>query len=115
LAEMARLATANGGEPITLAGLAGLGDLVLTASAALSRNRTVGFELAQGKSLDQVLGGLGHVAEGVTTAKSAYDLAARLKVDLPISIEVYRVLYEDKPVSDAVRDLLHRPPGQEWS
>jgi glycerol-3-phosphate dehydrogenase (NAD(P)+) len=115
LAEMARLAAAKGGESITLAGLAGLGDLVLTASVDLSRNRTVGFELARGRTLEQVLGGLGHVAEGVTTAKSATDLAARLDVELPISSEVYRVLYEGKPVSEAVSELLHRPPGTEWS
>jgi glycerol-3-phosphate dehydrogenase (NAD(P)+) len=115
LAEMARLASAKGGESITLAGLAGLGDLVLTASADLSRNRTVGFELSRGRSLREVLGGLGHVAEGVTTAKSAFHLATRLQVDLPITSEVYRVLYEDKPVSDAVSELLHRPPGTEWS
>jgi glycerol-3-phosphate dehydrogenase (NAD(P)+) len=115
LAEMARLASAKGGESITLAGLAGPGDLVLTASADLSRNRTVGFELSRGRTLHEVLGGLGHVAEGVTTAKSAFHLANQLQVDLPISSEVYRVLYEDKPVSEAVSELLHRPPGTEWS
>jgi glycerol-3-phosphate dehydrogenase (NAD(P)+) len=60
------------------------------------------------------LGGLGHVAEGVTTAKSAHDLALKLGVELPISMEVYRVLYEDVPVKHAVRDLLLRPPGKEW-
>lgn len=115
LAEMARLASAKGGESITLAGLAGLGDLVLTASVDLSRNRRVGFELSRGRTLSEVLGGLGHVAEGVTTAKSAFHLAAQLQVDLPISSEVYRVLYEDKPVSDAVSELLHRLPGTEWT
>ena len=115
LAEMARLASAKGGESITLAGLAGLGDLVLTASAELSRNRTVGLELSRGRRLSEVLGDLGHVAEGVTTTKSAFALAKELEVDLPITGEVYRVLYEDKPVSDAVSELLHRPPGMEWS
>jgi glycerol-3-phosphate dehydrogenase (NAD(P)+) len=113
LAEIARLSTAMGGESATLAGLAGLGDLVLTASADLSRNRTVGLELARGRSLAEVLGGLGHVAEGVTTAKSAYHLAARLGVDLPITSGVYHVLYEGQPVSDAVSELLHRLPGKE--
>ncbi|HET9931406.1 MAG TPA: NAD(P)H-dependent glycerol-3-phosphate dehydrogenase [Polyangiaceae bacterium] len=113
LAEMARLATAKGGEASTLSGLSGLGDLVLTATGALSRNRTLGFELAQGRSLSEVLSSLGHVAEGVTTAKSAHDLGARLHVDLPITGEVYRVLYEGKPVYDAVQGLLHRLPGKE--
>lgn len=113
LAEMARLAATKGGEASTLSGLSGLGDLVLTATGALSRNRTLGFELAQGRSLPEVLASLGHVAEGVTTAKSAHDLGARLRVDLPITAEVYRVLYEGKPVYDAVQELLHRLPGKE--
>lgn len=113
LAEMARLATAKGGEASTLSGLSGLGDLVLTATGALSRNRTLGFELAQGRGLTEVLNSLGHVAEGVTTAKSAHDLGERLRVDLPITGEVYRVLYEGKPVYDAVQGLLHRLPGKE--
>lgn len=113
LAEMARLAAAKGGEPSTLSGLSGLGDLVLTATGTLSRNRTLGFELARGRSLPDVLESLGHVAEGVTTAKSAHDLGARLSVDLPITSAVYRVLYEQKPVYDAVQGLLLRLPGKE--
>jgi len=113
LAEMARLAVAKGGSVLTLSGLAGLGDLVLTCSAELSRNRTVGFELGQGRSLPEVLSGLGHVAEGVTTADSAYHLAERLGVDLPITSEVHAVLYEGKPVAQAVRDLLARPLKKE--
>jgi glycerol-3-phosphate dehydrogenase (NAD(P)+) len=114
LGEMARLAIAKGGNVLTLAGLAGLGDLVLTCTAELSRNRTVGFEMGQGKPLDRVLFELGHVAEGVTTAKSAYYLAERLGVELPICNEVYRVLFENKPVGEAVQDLLHRPLKREW-
>lgn len=114
LAEMARLAVAKGGSVRTLSGLAGLGDLVLTCSAELSRNRTVGFELGQGRKLGDVLSGLGHVAEGVTTAHSAYHLATRLGVELPITSEVYAVLYGDKPVAQAVRDLLSRPLKKEW-
>jgi glycerol-3-phosphate dehydrogenase (NAD(P)+) len=113
LAEMARLAVAKGGNVLTLSGLAGLGDLVLTCSAELSRNRTVGFELGRGRTLRDVLSGLGHVAEGVTTADSAYHLAERLAVDLPITSEVYAVLYGDKPVAQAVRDLLARPLKKE--
>lgn len=113
LAEMARLAVAKGGNVLTLAGLAGLGDLVLTCSAELSRNRTVGFELGRGRQLGEVLSGLGHVAEGVITAQSAYQLAERLGVDLPITSEVHAVLYEGKPVAQAVRDLLARPLKKE--
>jgi glycerol-3-phosphate dehydrogenase (NAD(P)+) len=113
LAEMARLAVAKGGNVLTLSGLAGLGDLVLTCSAELSRNRTVGFELGRGRKLPEVLSGLGHVAEGVVTAQSGYHLAERLGVDLPITSEVYAVLYEGKPVAQAVRDLLSRPLRKE--
>jgi glycerol-3-phosphate dehydrogenase (NAD(P)+) len=113
LAEVARLALAKGGHVLTLAGLAGLGDLVLTCTGELSRNRTVGYELGRGKSLVDAVGELGHVAEGVVTADSAYHLAARLGVDLPISSEVYRVLFEDKPVLDAVRAVLSRPLKRE--
>jgi glycerol-3-phosphate dehydrogenase (NAD(P)+) len=114
LAEMARLAVAKGGSLRTLSGLAGLGDLVLTCSAELSRNRTVGYELGRGRELSDVLSGLGHVAEGVTTAHSADHLAERLAVDLPITSEVYAVLYAGKPVADAVRELLARPLKKEW-
>ncbi len=113
LAEMARLATAKGGQASTLAGLAGLGDLVLTTGADLSRNRRVGLELARGSTLEAALASLGHVAEGVSTAASAYHLAQRLGVDLPITSEVYRVLYEGKPVAAAVSELLQRTPGKE--
>ncbi len=114
LAEMARLAAAKGGNVLTLAGLAGLGDLVLTCTGELSRNRTVGVELGRGARLEAVLSGLGHVAEGVPTAQAAHRLAERLGVELPISSEVYRVLFEGKPVLDAVHDVLHRPLKPEW-
>jgi len=114
LAEVARIAVAKGGNVLTLAGLAGLGDLVLTCTGELSRNRTVGFELGRGKQLSDVLVALGHVAEGVRTAKSVHDLALRLDVDLPICNEVYRVLYEGKPPQRAVEDLLARPLKREW-
>lgn len=109
LAEIGRLAHAKGADPLTLAGLAGMGDLVLTCTGALSRNRTVGFELGQGKKLADILASLGHVAEGVTTTKSAYELGRRLGVDLPITEEVYKVLYEDKPAQKALYDLMTRP------
>jgi glycerol-3-phosphate dehydrogenase (NAD(P)+) len=113
LAEVARLALAKGGQALTLAGLAGLGDLVLTCTGELSRNRTLGYELGRGKSLADALSALGHVAEGVVTADSAYHLAQRLGVELPICSEVYRVLFERKPVSEAVRAVLSRPLTRE--
>jgi glycerol-3-phosphate dehydrogenase (NAD(P)+) len=108
LSEMVKLSLARGGEAITLAGLAGMGDLVLTCTGDLSRNRTVGLELGKGRKLSDILAGLGHVAEGVKTAKSAFDLGKRLGVELPIIDECYRVLYEDKPVLQAVKDLMGR-------
>jgi glycerol-3-phosphate dehydrogenase (NAD(P)+) len=114
LAEVAKIAMARGGSALTLAGLAGMGDLVLTCTGELSRNRTVGYEMGKGRKLADVLAGLGHVAEGVKTAKSAYDLARKLEVDMPITQEVYAVLYEDKPVEQAVMDLMSRELGHEF-
>jgi len=108
LAEIAKLSHARGGTPLTLAGLAGMGDLVLTCTGELSRNRTVGVELGKGRKLPDVLAGLGHVAEGVKTTKSAYDLSQKLKVDMPITSEIYAVLYENKSVESAVVDLMGR-------
>ncbi|WP_438015866.1 NAD(P)H-dependent glycerol-3-phosphate dehydrogenase [Sorangium sp. So ce315] len=108
LAEMARMAAAKGANLLTLAGLSGMGDLVLTCTGELSRNRTVGIEMGRGRKLDEILAGLGHVAEGVKTAKSAYELANKLGVSAPISVEVYRMLYEEKPPQQAVVDLMTR-------
>lgn len=113
VSEVARLAAAKGGQPLTVAGLAGLGDLILTCTGDLSRNRKVGFELGRGRALADVLSSLGHVAEGVTTAKSAYDLAARLGVELPICSQVYAVLYGDRTPEAAVDELLSRPLKRE--
>ena len=113
VSEIGRLAVAKGGQALTVAGLAGLGDLVLTCTGELSRNRTVGFELGRGRPLQEVLGGLGHVAEGVTTARSADDLARRLGVELPICQQVCQVLYAGKLPRDAVDDLLRRPLKRE--
>jgi glycerol-3-phosphate dehydrogenase (NAD(P)+) len=113
VSEIGRLAVGKGGQAITVAGLAGLGDLVLTCTGDLSRNRTVGFELGRGRPLSQVLGSLGHVAEGVTTARSAQDLAERLGVDLPICSQVCQVVYDGKLPRDAVDDLLRRPLKRE--
>ncbi len=114
LAEVARLSDARGGNVRTLAGLAGLGDLVLTCTGELSRNRTVGIELGKGRKLDDIVATLGHVAEGVKTAKSANDLADRLNVDMPITREIYRVLYEGKTVQAALAELMARELGPEF-
>lgn len=109
LAEMTRLAVALGAQPLTMMGLAGLGDLVLTCTGDLSRNRRVGLGLGQGKTLPVILEELGQVAEGVITARSAWNLAERTGVEVPIMEQVYRMLYEDKPVFEALRDLSGRP------
>lgn len=108
VAEVARLATHLGANPQTLAGLSGLGDLVLTCTSDLSRNRTVGLALGRGRSLQDVLADMHMVAEGVRTTKSAHDLATREGVELPITTEVYRALYEGKSPSAAVASLLGR-------
>ena len=108
LAEIGKLAVKKGANPLTLAGLSGMGDLVLTCTGELSRNRRVGFEMGRGKTLDEVLASLGHVAEGVKTAKSAYDLSVKLAVDMPITSEVYQVLYLGKAPGQAVGDLMTR-------
>ncbi len=108
LSEMSRLASARGANPLTMMGLAGLGDLVLTCTGDLSRNRRVGLGLGRGQTLAQVLEELGQVAEGVVTARSAWQLAQREGVDMPITEQVYRMLYDDKPVGEVLRDLAGR-------
>lgn len=108
LAEMSRLAVALGANPLTLAGLTGMGDLVLTCTGGLSRNRSVGVELGKGKKIHQILAEMNMVAEGVRTAKSVYDLSRRLGVEMPICHEVYRVLYEDKSTTEALETLMSR-------
>lgn len=108
LAEITRLAVALGANPLTLAGLAGMGDLVLTCTGDLSRNRTVGLKIAQGLSLDEITSGMKMVAEGVKTTRSAYALAQKLGVPMPITGEVYRILYEGKEPLRALEDLMGR-------
>lgn len=108
LAEISRLAVARGANPLTLSGLAGMGDLVLTCTGDLSRNRHVGVELGRGRTLDEILGGMNQVAEGVRTARSAYRLGVREGVEMPITQAVYEVLYEDKPPKLAVAELMGR-------
>jgi glycerol-3-phosphate dehydrogenase (NAD(P)+) len=109
LAEITRLALRMGGCQRTLSGLAGLGDLVLTATGSLSRNRHVGIELGAGKSLSGILQGMTMVAEGVSTCRAACDLAARYDVELPIIQRMYEVLYEGKHPRAAIRELMERP------
>jgi glycerol-3-phosphate dehydrogenase (NAD(P)+) len=108
LAEITRLGVARGGHPLTFAGLSGMGDLVLTCTGALSRNRSVGVEIGKGRRLSDVLGEMTMVAEGVRTTEAAQRLAEREGVDMPITGEVYRVLYEDKDPRTAVLDLMGR-------
>jgi len=108
LAEISRLAVQRGANPLTLAGLAGMGDLVLTCTGDLSRNRRVGLGLGEGKTLDQILEELGQVAEGVRTTQSAKNLGKISGVEMPITEEVYKMLYEDKPAPEVLRDLLGR-------
>jgi glycerol-3-phosphate dehydrogenase (NAD(P)+) len=114
LAETGRLAVALGGRRETLTGLAGLGDLVLTCTGDLSRNRRVGLGLGRGEALAAILSRLGHVAEGVFAAQAAHTLAGALGVDMPICDAVYRVLYEELPPRRAVEALLAREPGPEF-
>ncbi|KAA0891246.1 NAD(P)H-dependent glycerol-3-phosphate dehydrogenase [Oryzomonas rubra] len=108
LAEMNRLGRAMGAQPATFAGLAGMGDLVLTCTGDLSRNRTVGFKLGQGMRLADILGEMRMVAEGVKTAESVHQLALRLGVEMPIVEKTYQILHEDKPAREAVTELMAR-------
>ncbi len=114
LAETGRLSAALGGKRETLMGLAGLGDLVLTCTGDLSRNRRVGLELATGRPLEAILAGLGHVAEGVAAARATQLLCSALGVEMPICSAVYGVLYENLPPRRAVESLLAREPGPEF-
>ncbi len=115
LAEMTRLGLRLGGSAETLGGLSGAGDLILTCTGDLSRNRQVGSLLAQQQTLSDILGQLGHVAEGVYTVREVQRLVTRLGVDLPICTAVYRVLYEGMPAVSAVESLLSRTPNSEFT
>jgi len=108
LAEMSRLGVALGANPLTFMGLAGLGDLVLTCTGDLSRNRTVGLQLGRGRRLADTLAEMKMVAEGVKTTRSVYDLAKRLGVDMPVTEQVYQVLYQDKDPRQGLIDLMTR-------
>lgn len=108
LAEITRLAVAMGGRAQTLSGLAGLGDLVLTCTGELSRNRKVGLELAAGKHIDEIVGGMRMVAEGVHTTVAAIELAGKFHVIMPITEQMQSILSGRKPVREALRELMER-------
>ncbi len=109
LAEITRLTVACGGRPETMAGLAGLGDLVLTCTGGLSRNRTVGVELGKGRKLDEIIAGMhGMVAEGVLTTNAAVGLARKHSVEMPITEQMYAILHEGKSPREAIRELMTR-------
>jgi glycerol-3-phosphate dehydrogenase (NAD(P)+) len=114
LAELTRVGVALGANPLTFTGLGGVGDLFLTCTSEKSRNYSVGFRLGSGEELSSVLATVGSVAEGVSTAKAANALRTRLNLDLPIIEQVYEVLYEGKPVREAVGDLINREAKPEF-
>ncbi len=114
LAEITRLALREGAKLETMMGLAGLGDLVLTCTGTLSRNRFVGQELGKGRSLEEILAGMIEVAEGVKTSEALKRLSSRLGVEMPIADEVYAVLDEGKPAQDAAANLMTRPLREEF-
>ena len=108
LAEMTRLAVKMGGDPLTLSGLPGLGDLIVTCTGELSRNHKVGIQIAQGKKLNEILSEMQMVAEGLRNARSVYLRAKQLGVEMPIVEQMYRVLYEGKKPLEAVAQLMQR-------
>jgi glycerol-3-phosphate dehydrogenase (NAD(P)+) len=115
LAEITRLGVALGADPLTFAGLAGMGDLILTATGALSRNRSLGIELGKGKSLAQAQSGRSSVAEGVNTAKTAVALAERHGVELPIARQVADILFQGKAPRQAIGELMERDlKAEQW-
>ena len=114
LAEMTRLVVACGGKAATMAGLAGLGDLVLTCTGGLSRNRSVGVELGRGRKLGDIIADMhGMVAEGVLTTNAAVGLARKAGVEMPITEQMHAILQQGKNVEDAIRDLMGRPSTSE--
>jgi glycerol-3-phosphate dehydrogenase (NAD(P)+) len=114
LAEITRLGLAAGAQPLTFAGLAGLGDLIATCASRLSRNRYVGEELARGRSWPEIQEGMDNVAEGVNTTGAALAMAQDLGVEMPIAQVTYRVLYEGLTPERAISELMERPPRSEW-
>ena len=113
LAEITRLAVAMGAHTKTMMGLAGMGDLILTCTGALSRNRKVGLGLAEGKTLHQVLKEIGHVAEGVPTIEEVHNAAAKYQIDMPITDMLYQLVRNELAASDVVERLMQREPKSE--
>jgi glycerol-3-phosphate dehydrogenase (NAD(P)+) len=113
LAELTRLGVAMGGEPATFAGLTGMGDLIATCASRQSRNRHVGEQLGRGRGIDEIVAEMSQVAEGVKTSRVVMELGERHGIDLPISREVFGVLYEGRTARDAYRGLTRRDPGAE--
>ncbi len=114
LVEMARFAVALGGRDETFRGLAGIGDVIATCYSPFGRNRSVGERIGRGESLDQVLNGMVNVAEGVPTARSVHEMAKTLDIPMPITDEVFAILFESKPPRSAVSNLMLRDPKGEW-
>ncbi|MEQ6029054.1 NAD(P)H-dependent glycerol-3-phosphate dehydrogenase [Staphylococcus saccharolyticus] len=108
LAEISRLGDKLGADPMTFLGLGGIGDLIVTCTSTHSRNYTLGYKLGQGKTIDEALGEMKMVVEGIYTTKSVYYLAQQESVDMPITNALYRVLFEDVPVKNSVRELMDR-------
>jgi glycerol-3-phosphate dehydrogenase (NAD(P)+) len=113
LAELSRLGLAMGGEPMTFAGLAGMGDLVATCISRQSRNRYVGEQLGKGRTLDEIVAEMNMVAEGIKTSKVVIEVSERYGVDMPIAGEVYAVVHEGRTAAAAYRGLLRREVGSE--
>jgi len=113
LAEMSRLAVSLGGEPMTVSGLSGIGDLVVTCLSRHSRNRYLGEQIGKGRKLEEVISHMNMVAEGVSTTKAVFSLSTRLGVDMPITCAVYEMLFENKPAEQAILDLMTREPKKE--
>lgn len=113
LAEIARLGVKLGANPLTFSGLAGMGDLVLTCTGELSRNRTVGFKIGKGMTLNEATEGMRMVAEGIATAKAVYELSRKVGVDMPLAEHVYKILYEGLPAKEAVISLMSRESKKE--
>ena len=114
IAEIVRISKKEKAKPMTFLGLAGMGDLILTCTGPLSRNRKVGILLAEGKKLDRIQQELGGVAEGVYTANSTYELAKEFKIEMPITEQIYKILYEGRTPKEALHELMSRDLKEEW-